>query len=936
MSETHTYRAEHLVNVLCRRAALEGYKPAYTFLFKGEESGKTLTFAELDARARAIASRLRMDARAQDRALLVYSSGLEFIEAFWGCLYARLVAVPASLPVNSGNGASRLQGIAADCSPQVILCAHQHRDELEGKLSSILGKTPIIATDDVPSSAAGDWRSAETDGQDIALLQYSSGSTASPKGIVLTHENITANQVMIMEACGHTQASTFVGWLPFFHDMGLFGNIIQPLFVGAHSILMSPMAFLQKPIRWLRAITRYRAHTSGGPNFAYEFCLRRVRERDKEALDLSSWKIAFNGAEKPRPETMKRFATAFSGCGFSQASFYPCYGLAEAVLFVTGGNTSDEPRVTEAGKVAGANDSDSGFRSRREYNVKLASSGHTWLQQRLEIVNPDTRTMCSDRQMGEVWIKGPNVAKGYWNNPLLTEATFHAFLESSREGPFLRTGDLGFLSNGELYVAGRIKDLIILRGQNYYSDDIEAAVERCHEDVEPGQCVAFSVENDTIGERLVVILEVPKAFTGEAGLHALSGKAASMVAEQCGVVISQLLMVRRGTIPKTSSGKIQRFRCRELYLNGSLSPLWQVSYDEADIIVSDEEHASTLRQQLRGTSADRRKQIICAALQERFCKVTSGLALEDIATQSSLIQNGLDSIRAVDLKQWIERVLGVSISVAELFESTSIQALVDLIETRLSTDQLSGGAGPLAESEEGETGQLSFGQQALYFEYEKAPHSAAYNISAAIQLTGEIDKERLQQACSALVKLHPQLGMTFVKDADGIRQQSSPRDNLRLRFVDASSWTTDECRNELSESANVPFNLEESAARLTAFTCNERRCVLLIVIHHIIVDLLSLEILLRDMAAIYAQGGQSNDAVVRNRHQSSYTKFVKWQRQFLKSDRGQQSLEFWRKQLEGRSKSFRLAFSKRAPTVQENVGRAIRLDFSGEIGRAHV
>jgi amino acid adenylation domain-containing protein len=917
MAESRTSSPEPVVEVLRRRAALESQNPAYTFLLKGERPVKTLSFAALDLRARAIAAMLTSHAKSQARVLMIYSPGLEFIEAFWGCLYARLIAVPASLPHNP-YGVARLQAIAADCSPHAILCSRQHLDELKGKFSSICGR--IIATDDVPDENAENWSHVELASSDVALLQYSSGSTASPKGVIVSHRNIFANQMMIKEACSHTAASTFVGWLPFSHDMGLFGNIIQPLFIGAHSILMSPLSFLQKPLRWLQAVSDYKAYTSGGPNFGYEYCVRRVGEEDKAGLDLSHWKIAFNGAEKPRMNTMKQFTEAFAKCGFNERTFYPCYGLAEAVLFVTGRNKIDCPLVSEGAPVADGKGDTDVPENRHEPKIKHVSSGRAWLEQRIAIAHPEHHTECDSGHVGEVWVKGPNIAEGYWNKPVLSQATFRAFLSGSGEGPFLRTGDLGFVNNDELYVVGRMKDLIILRGQNYYPEDIEAVVEACHGGVEPGQSAAFAIEGANSGELLVVVIEAPKNVADETALQAICDLAAALVSLKLGIMINRLLVVRRGTIPKTTSGKIQRFRCRELFLADALDPLKQINFDEEPQHQEDAHSPDTFRPDIRNTCGSAWKETILAGLQERVQKLSTGAGRKAVDPRSSLVQIGLDSIRAVELKQWIEQVARVSISVAELFESSSLHALVEMIETRSiasqfrSTERL-----PFTKAQEIQ--QLSFGQEALYFEYERDPSSSIYNISTAIELQGEIDKANLGRAFSALLLLHPELTATFVKDADGLTQKWRGRTKSSLEFVDGSLWTVDECARQVNQTANLPFNLAESAARFVLFIRSDSTSILLIVIHHIVIDLLSLELILRDLATLCAESGMGNQDPARE-HGASYGQFAEWQRQFVASSEGKQSFDFWRRKLESRTESPALAFSRSMPDVRSKTGGA--------------
>jgi acyl-CoA synthetase (AMP-forming)/AMP-acid ligase II len=587
-----------LVELSRARAASHGEQPLYTFLpDRGPGDAAVLTYAGLDRRARAIAGVLLQLGAGGQRALLLYPPGLDFIAAFFGCLYAGVIAVP-SYPPRSARALPRLLEIARDARPAVALTTAG----LKAALGSLAAQVPelaalrLLATDEVPAAAAGSWRDPRVTGEALAFLQYTSGSTAAPKGVMVSHGNLLHNEEMIRQAYGQTAGSVIVGWLPLYHDMGLIGNVLQPLFLGARCVLFSPVAFLQSPKRWLAAISRYRATTSGGPNFAYDLCVRRIGEADRADLDLSSWDVAFNGAEPVRAETLERFAAAFAVCGFRPRAFFPCYGLAEATLFVTGAAGSRaaafdrvQLEAGEARRLAGSAvlgdplgrpaESDPASRI-------LISSGHPWLGQELAIVDPDTLNRCEEGKVGEIWVRGPSIAQGYWQRPEATAETFlgrvagePAASSDAAEiaaAPFLRTGDLGFLAGGDLFVTGRLKDLIIIRGRNLYPQDVELTVERSHPMLRPGCGAAFAVE---IGaeERLVVVQELERTG-GSAALPAdaveeIAGAVRRAVAEEHEVQVQQLVLLRAGAIPKTSSGKIQRRACRAALLGGKLEIL---------------------------------------------------------------------------------------------------------------------------------------------------------------------------------------------------------------------------------------------------------------------------------------------------------------------------------------------------------------------------
>ncbi len=594
-----------LVELGRARAASHGDLPLYTFLpDRGPGEGAVLTYAGLDLRARAIAAALLRSGAGGQRALLLYPPGLDFIAAFFGCLYAGIVAVPA-YPPRSARALPRLLEIARDARPAVALTTAELKAAIGGLAAQVpeLGALRLVATDEVPPAEAEGWSDPGVTGEALAFLQYTSGSTAAPKGVMVSHRNLLHNEEMIRQAYGQTADSVIVGWLPLYHDMGLIGNVLQPLFLGARCVLFSPISFLQSPKRWLAAISQYRATTSGGPNFAYDLCVRKIGAADRADLDLSSWDVAFNGAEPVRAETMERFAAAFAGCGFRPAAFFPCYGLAEATLFVAGaagpravdfdraqleaGEARRSAGSAGIGRLAGLPAGSAGtpgnggaaepLPAADPASRTLVSSGHAWLDQELAIVDPETLRRCAEGKVGEIWVRGPSIAQGYWKRPEATAETFQGRLAGEpAAAPFLRTGDFGFLDGGDLFVTGRLKDLVIIRGRNLYPQDIELTVERSHPALRPGCGAAFSVEIGT-EERLVVVQELERT-EGSAALaadavDAIAEAVRRAVAEEHEAQVQQIVLLRAGSIPKTSSGKIQRRACRAALLGGKLEVL---------------------------------------------------------------------------------------------------------------------------------------------------------------------------------------------------------------------------------------------------------------------------------------------------------------------------------------------------------------------------
>jgi acyl-CoA synthetase (AMP-forming)/AMP-acid ligase II len=582
-----------LVEILRWRALQQPEQRTYIYLVDGEAEGDDLTYAALDCQARSIGALLQSYRASGERALMLYPAGLEFIAAFFGCLYAGVIAVPLPPPnpAQPQRSLPRLRAIINDAQPSVVLTTSAILSNAKGLFTQApeLQKMRWLATDKVTGSLAQEWRDPALTCNTLALLQYTSGSTAEPKGVMISHGNLLHNSAYIDRLFALIPDSVTVTWLPTYHDMGLTNGIIQPVYKGGPCYLMPPVSFLMRPIRWLKAISRYKATISGGPNFAYELCNRRITPEQRETLDLSSWDVAYNGAEPVRAETMKRFAATFAPCGFRPSAFHPCYGLAEATLLVSGGSLRDEMFCTiqvaafEQDRVVEA--------CAQHQNVRtLVASGHPLQDTKIVIVNPELSTACAPDEVGEIWVSGPSVTQGYWNRPEDTERACGAYLRDTGEGPFLRTQDLGFMKDGELFVTGRLKDLIIISGRKLYPQDIELTVEQSHPALRPACCAAFSVEG--VGEeQLIVAVEVEPRYQtaigkpqdGEARAHpngrlpldidAVVRAIRRAVAEEHDVRVHTVVLLRAGRIPKTTSGKVQRHACQISFLKGTLERL---------------------------------------------------------------------------------------------------------------------------------------------------------------------------------------------------------------------------------------------------------------------------------------------------------------------------------------------------------------------------
>lgn len=673
------FKFSTLVDLLSQRALHQPDKLAFTFLHDGETESSSLTYQELDKQARLIAAQVQSLNLYGERSLLLYPPGLEFIVAFFGCLYAGVVAVPA-YPPRPNKSLSRLEAIVADAQAKLALTTTTVLSTVEQQLAHFpdLQALHWLATDNIASELGQTWQQSNIDNQTLAFLQYTSGSTGTPKGVMVSHGNLLHNEQLIQQAMQHTEKTIFVGWLPLFHDMGLIGNILQPLYLGVPSIIMSPVAFLQRPIRWLQAISRYKATTSGGPNFAYDLCVSKITPEDRANLDLSSWEIAFNGAEPVRAKTLERFATTFSECGFRASSFYPCYGMAETTLLVSGGIQA-KPPVIQTFQTSSLEQNRVLPTDGENVNDRvLVGCGQTQLNQQIVIVHPETLTKCSSDQVGEIWVSGASVTQGYWQKPEQTEQTFHAYLVDTGEGPFLRTGDLGFLWNGELFVTSRLKDLIVIRGRNHYPQDIELTVEQSHPALRLNCSAAFAVEREG-EERLAIATEVERSYLRNLDVDEVVRAIRLAVTDNHDLQVYAVLLLKTGSIPKTSSGKIQRRACYSGFLTESLDVVGSSILEISDAIATED---SLTRQTLLAIAPQERHSLLESHLHKQVAQ-TLKINPADLDSQQTLNTLGLDSLMAVEIKHHIETELGVIIPLIEVLQSSSISHLTAQILAQL-------------------------------------------------------------------------------------------------------------------------------------------------------------------------------------------------------------------------------------------------------------
>lgn len=650
--------------VLRRQAEARPDDTAFIFLENGETEADTLTFAALDRDAKGVAALLQQRTRAGDRALLLYPPGLDFVRAFMGCLYAGVVAVPV-YPPRRNRTVDRLKAVANNAEAAVALTSTAVSLALARGEGGDLDLPVVVADRDVALDADA-WRAPTLGRADLAFLQYTSGSTGTPKGVMVTHGNLLHNCEVIKAGFSHTPASVFVSWLPVFHDMGLVGMVLQPIYTGSRSVLMEPAAFLQKPVRWLRAVTRYRGTTSGAPNSAYELCVRKIAAGDRADLDLRSWQFAYNGAEPVRASTVRRFHETFAPCGLRWEAVQPCYGMAETTLLVSIGGAGQTPtfHTDEAG-------------------AEWVSSGRVWLDERVVVVDPDSCRRRAEGQTGEIWIASDSVAAGYWKRPEETAAAFGARLAPDGEGPWYRTGDLGFLREGQLYVTGRLKDLIIIRGRNLYPQDIEYTAGTAHPALSSDGTAAFAIEGPEAedSEQLVVVCEVVRERLARLDADEVLTTVRQAVADAHDVDPAAIVLLRTLGLPKTSSGKVQRRACRDRFLAGTLDIVgqWRRPVTGSE-----------------GTTAGGPGVSYAAVRDWLIARLAAqaGVTAAQVSIHDPFSRFGLDSQRAVmlsgDLQDWLGRPLPATVA----YDFPTIDALARHLGGATAPESASGRATP--------------------------------------------------------------------------------------------------------------------------------------------------------------------------------------------------------------------------------------------------
>ncbi|HVW29988.1 MAG TPA: amino acid adenylation domain-containing protein, partial [Polyangiaceae bacterium] len=860
-------RASDLVAILRHRARMDPSGVAMRFVADSSAAASVLTYADLDRSARGMAAQMLERARAGDRALLLLPTGAGFVKAFFACLYAGIIAVPA-YPPSAGNPqhAERLRGILKDARPALLVVDAATEPKL-GYLPDADASQAFVTADDwgdVP-----DLEPVPPSGDAIALLQYTSGSTGEPKGVMVTHGNLLANASAICSRMKLDERDSMACWLPLYHDMGLVSGVVLPVYKGMAATLLSPQLILESPATWLKVIARYGATVSGGPDFVYPLCVDRVRDEQIQGIDLSRWRVAFCGSEPIRARSMEAFAARFAAYGFRAGALCPCYGLAEATLLVS------SCRPGEGANAARFDAAELGRGKVQDVVVGgavLVDCGVIPSRHRVRITDPVTFAECEPGRVGEIWVTGPSVTAGYWKNDAATNRTFPTIMAADGVPErYLRTGDLGFLRRGRLFVCGRHKDLIILRGQNLYPQDVERTLADRVTGLNKGRIAAFPSELDGvegIGVAAEVSTEALRARSADDFVRAIRRAIAAEYRESVHLV----LLLRTGQLPRTSSGKLRRSSCVVAYERGELKTVAVYRREPGE----------------SGAPSGVRRTGPRSAVEHALASVWGEvLGRRDFGVRDDFFETGGDSLAAAALLARVEEVFGVAVSLEAVFEARTIEQQAQLIGADVGTTPSRrapiprGATGPVP---------LSYQQQSLWFLWKLDPRSTAYTLTLSVRLRGELNKDALHRAFERLVERHAALRTRFA-ETDGVPFQV-------VSAAAAFEWsevesTPDEAPGVFAQLSTRPFDLVEGPLlRVALVRVSPAEHVLTLATHHIVADAGSAQILWRELSAFYDAERAGTSVALDEPLQ--YVDYAAWQRGETHSERLEPHLSYFR------------------------------------------
>ncbi len=895
---------------------------AYAFVRDNLDHPQQLTYEELAQQVERCAGSLRRIAAPGDRALLLCAPGLDIVLAFWACVRAGVVPVPAPPPdpLRLKHSLPQLRAILRDAETSLILSSDEGEPVREELLTHVASESAQWLT--VNRMAQGVTSGDNHQGdrvqdiatpQSVAYLQYTSGSTSAPRGVMIGHRNILAQCEAIHDRSAIGDNARSLCWLPYFHDYGLVHGIVGPFYAGIPGFLMSPMTFLRRPLRWLEAIERWRITHSGAPNFAYELCVRALDKQRDWTGDLRRWAVASCGAEPIHAETLDRFCRTFSPHGFRRQTFMPAYGLAESTLVVTAGLAEDEPTILpvslsalESHRVEPPDSAGNDART-------VVGCGTPLPHAKVIVVDPTTCEEVSAGRIGEIWVGGPSVAQGYWNKPELNREYFGRSPAAGSEGGYLRTGDLGFLREGELFVTGRLKDLIILNGRNLYPNDIEAAIEGCHPLLRKGASAAFSVDGPE-SERLVIVQELERSQQVPADEIALAIRFA--LAERCEVPVWAIVMVRTGAIPKTSSGKIRRQACRKAYLAEELPVLALRSAGETQCALDE--------------PADPPGK---GEVEQRFFRILSEQAkipMAKLGAQTPFVAMGLDSFGMSQIKHRVEEELGVELTFAQLFGQQTIGDLVGYIISRSKAaegkSREAATDSRVSEVSDETSRPLSLSQERLWFLEQIQPGSALNHITLPLELDGPVDRAAFARAIETIVRRHAMLRTAFESTGGEVRQRASPDATVVVRESSLKSLPAaireEECRRWIREEALVPFDLSKPPLfRALLLEKEENRHLCVLTVHRLVADGWSLRVLCKELASLY--NGTETDAERSALLEApNYADYAAWQRAWADSSGSRPQLSYWTERLKNLPPPVEIPTDRPRPTVGQFLGGA--------------
>ncbi|WHZ27752.1 MAG: non-ribosomal peptide synthetase [Nitrospira sp.] len=931
MSKLPPLAVHNLADLFERRCRQQPNELAYAFIRDNLELEIQLTYRQLEQRVRSLAGHLAREVPPGTKALLLYPQGLDVACAFWACVCAGLVPVPAPAPdpIRGKHSLPRLRAIIEDAQVSLILTTSGiEAQSLELSVTTEAGPIKWLATDQ-PYNSVDSVEFSRPHPTALAYLQYTSGSTAVPRGVMISHGNVLSHCRALSLAGEVSSRSRSLCWLPYFHDYGLLHGIIAPFYSGIPAYLMSPITFLRRPLRWLEAVSRFAITHSGGPNFSYEACLRAVRQQKEWQADLSTWMVASCGAEPIHPDTVEQFIDTFGPHGFRRAAFAPGYGLAEATLLATMKRVGTEPSFLQVESDALADSIVKESPASKTGTRTLVGCGEPLEETRVRIVNPTTHGECPPSVVGEVWLAGPGVGSGYWGKPEETDATFKAALAGSGEGPYLRTGDLGFLRRGELFLTGRLKDLIIVRGRNYYPHDLEWSAQQAHPGLRRGYGAAFSVGSKT-GELVVLVHEIEKQVP-ESDLPEIVSCIRRAVADEYELEIHTVVLIKSGTIPRTSSGKIQRGACKADFESGRLT-----------VVV-----ASTLDQAQEAETNGGPNEIphpIEKRLADIWQEVLGGHPPHRHANFFAL---GGNSLLAAQVVARVLDVFHVELPLSVLFECPTLSALAARIgEPSMSPEdqhQYAPRSGetrsqlvplPSASSKGGRM-PLSASQQRLWFLEQVHPGSAINHISMDVHLRGPVNHEVLERSVREIARRHEILRTRFGSErGDGFAEVSSEA-ILAIKCEDFQALDPAERDIQvpqfLRSERSRPFDLREGPLfRVTLLALEQDVHVLSLTFHRLVADGWSLRIFWKELALLWEAGGDVQGAGLPSLT-VQYADYADWQRTRLDHGLREVQRTYWIRQLSGIHSPAELPVDRQRPRVRTFEGGVRSRSISPEL-----